>query len=87
MFANYLQRNALAGRAGERGEPLDGPAGDEGLVAPVNLGHSLLDQRNPKLIAFRLKESMTILYFALERVGEKVTDLRIDESPALITWQ
>ena len=53
----------------------------------MNLGHSLLDQRNPKLITFRLKESMTILYFALERVGEKVTDLRIDESPALITWQ
>ena len=62
MFANYLQRNALAGRAGERGEPLDGPAGDEGLVAPVNLGHSLLDQRNPKLIAFRLKERMAFLY-------------------------
>ena len=53
----------------------------------MNLGHSLLDQRNPKLIAFRLKKSMIILHFALERVGEKVTDLRIDESPALITWQ
>ena len=52
---NYLQRNAFAGRAGERGEPLDGPARDEGLVAPVDLGHGLLDQRNPQLIPFRLK--------------------------------
>ena len=67
MFASYLQRNALARRAGERGESLDSPAGDEGLVAPVNLGHSLLDQRNPKLIPFCLKESMTLLYFGLER--------------------
>ena len=53
----------------------------------MNLGHSLLDQRNPKLIAFRLKETPTFTYFALEMVCEKVTDLRIDESPALITWQ
>ena len=53
----------------------------------MNLGHSLLDQRNPKLIAFRLKESLTITYIALVRVCEKVTDLRIDESSALITWQ
>ena len=52
---NYLKRNALAGRAGQRGQPLDGPARHEGLVAPVYLGHSLLDQRNPKLISFCLK--------------------------------
>ena len=50
-----LQRDTLAGRARQRGEPLDGPAGHEGLVAPVDLGHGLLYQRNPKLISFCLK--------------------------------
>ena len=58
--ALYLKRNAFAWCSCECRESFDGSAGDEGLVAAVNLGQRFLDQGNPKLVAFGLEENETI---------------------------
>lgn len=50
-----LEWHALAGCTGQGGQALDGTARDQGLVAAVDLGDRLLDQRHPQLFSLRLR--------------------------------
>ena len=47
----HLELERLARVAGERGQAFDGQTRHQGLVAAVELGHGLLDQRHPELLA------------------------------------
>lgn len=55
-----LQRQALTGSAGERGQALDGAPCLEGKVGAMQLGQCLLDEGHPQLLALSLQGGLEL---------------------------